>query len=93
MMRSTARRPFMLTLLLLAIAPALAACQTDSAGTPMAQAAPADVPQPITRQQAALHCWMSIEKGRKDMPIDRRADVVTKCIDDKLKTAQPAPKA
>ena len=95
MMHSTARRPPFLALLLLASAPALAACQTDSTGTSMvqpmaqsmAQAAPAEAAapaEPPTRQEAALQCWASVDKAHKDMSLDKRADIVTKCIDDKL---------
>jgi hypothetical protein len=35
---------------------------------------------------------MKTEKGHADANLDKRADVVTKCIDDKLKAAQAAPK-
>jgi hypothetical protein len=56
----------------------------------MAQAPP-PAAKPMTRQEAALQCWMSVEKGHKDASLDGRADIVTKCINDKLK-AQPAPK-
>ena len=46
----------------------------------------------MTRSRAAMECWMQTEKGRADANLDKRADFVTKCIDDKLKTAQAAPK-
>ena len=95
MMHSTARRPPFLALLLLACAPVLAACQTDSTGTPMvqpmAQAAPAEAAapaEPPTRQEAALQCWASVDKAHKDMSLDKRADIVTKCIDDRLHPGQ-----
>ena len=90
MMHSTARRRPFLALLLLASAPVLAACQTDSTGTAMAQAAPAEPP---TRQQAALQCWDSVDKHHKDLSLDKRADIVTKCIDDRLHPGQAAAEA
>ena len=48
----------------------------------------------MTRERAADECWMATEKGHADMPLDKRADIVDKCIDDKLsgkKTAAVAP--
>ena len=78
-----------LALLVVACAAALTACQTDSGG-PSAQAS---APQkPLTHSEAALACWMSLEKGQaKDLPLDKRADIVTKCIKDKMNPgAQPA---
>ena len=84
--------------LLMAAALALAACETTGAGTaaPAAQAAPAapvnpmagDKPStsegPMTHRQAALYCWMKTEHGRADLPLDKRADVVDKCIAEKM---------
>ena len=83
-----------LALLLLACTPALTACQTDSPG-PSAQASPQEAAKeaakPPTRQEAALQCWASADKAHPKMDVDRRADIVTKCINDKMKTS-PAPK-
>jgi hypothetical protein len=95
-----ARLSPLFALLLFAGAPALTACQTDSTGAPMAQAAPAAPPEPPTRQEAAMQCWMSAEKAHKDLSLDKRADIVTKCIDDKMNPGsspaaaapKPAPK-
>jgi hypothetical protein len=84
------------------LAAALGGCQTDVTGTPgpVAQTAPpppaaqAAAPEAISRHQAATECWMAVEKGRKDLPLDRRADIVTQCVAKKLKAAQaPAPQA
>jgi hypothetical protein len=85
-----------LAVLLLALSPLLAACQTDAPASPSAQAAPAqEAPEaapPLTRQEAAAQCWMSVEKTHKNTGLDQRADIVTKCINDKMKAAeQPAP--
>jgi type IV pilus biogenesis protein CpaD/CtpE len=40
---------------------------------------------PHTR--AAAECWMSTEKTDARMNLDKRADIVNKCIDDKMKAA------
>jgi len=37
------------------------------------------------RTWAAADCWKSTEKNYDKMNIDKRADIVTKCIDDKMK--------
>lgn len=47
---------------------------------------------PMTRSRAAMECWMKLEKGAASTNLDKRADIVNKCIDDKLKTAE-APKS
>ena len=85
---------------LLAVAAlSLAACETTGTGSvaPVAQAAPAEPPNPMagdtpsktkgpmTHRQAALYCWMATEHGHADLPIDKRADVVDKCIAQKMK--------
>lgn len=75
----------------------LAGCETTGAGVagPAAQAQPAAAPAtapktakgpkgPMTHQQAALYCWMSTEHGHADLPLDKRADVVDKCIKQKM---------
>lgn len=83
----------------------LAGCQTDGpSSNPLSELAAysskkdepaktaAKPPEPpMTRSRAAMDCWMKAEKGPADANLDKRADAVTKCIDDKLKTAQ-APK-
>jgi len=50
-------------------------------------AEPPKVEAPMTRSRAATECWMKTEKGSANVNIDKRADVVTKCIDDKMKAA------
>jgi hypothetical protein len=37
------------------------------------------------RTWAAADCWKSTEKNYAKMNIDKRADIVTKCIDDKMR--------
>jgi hypothetical protein len=83
-------------LLLVMAAGLLAGCETTpgAPGVPAAQAAkPADKPPelPMTQQRAAGECWMGAEKTHAGMDIDKRADFVTKCIDEKMKAAKTAP--
>jgi hypothetical protein len=54
-------------------------------------AEPADDPEPMTRARAARECWMRTEKANAHQDLDKRADVVNKCIEDKLKAAGSAP--
>lgn len=93
-------------LALLAVSAALlAGCETDGAppspltelkayaakqNEPVKPAEPAT--PPMTRTRAAMECWMKTEKGSAGANLDKRADVVTQCIEDKLKTAQATPK-
>jgi hypothetical protein len=75
------------------LAATLAGCQTDSNGMPAAAAAaPNTAAAPMTHQQAALDCWMATEHGHKDLPLDKRTDIVDQCIKDKL-AGEPVPKA
>ena len=69
----------------------LAGCETTGMG--VAPAAQADTPpaQPMTHTRAAELCWMSTEKGAASMDLDKRADAVSKCIDEKMKGAPAAP--
>ena len=80
--RILAIRSTSLAMALIAAA-ALAGCNTDGAGS-MAQG---PAPEPMTRQRAATICWSKTEKDAGKMTLDQRADVVTKCIDDKMKAA------
>jgi hypothetical protein len=77
-------------LLLIALAGlALAACETTGTSAP-AKTSTAPEP-PMTRTRAAEQCWMSTEKGATSMSLDKRADVVNKCIEDKMKAAKGGP--
>ncbi len=83
-------------LLLVALAAlALAACETTGTGV-KPEAAKAPEP-PMTHTRAAEQCWMSTEKGAASMSLDKRADLVDKCIEQKMKggsaSAEPAPEA
>jgi len=74
---------------------ALTACETTGSGPAPEAAKPAEAAKPpeppMTHARAATQCWMSTEKGSSGKDIDKRADVVTKCIDDKMKAAKTAP--
>lgn len=78
--------------LLAAATLALAGCETTGSG-PSAQASAKAPEPPMTHSRAAMECWMSTEKGSATVNLDKRADIVTKCIDDKMKKAQAAPPA
>jgi len=85
-----------LRLLLLVLAAAgLSACETTGLGSTTEAAKPAE--PPMTRRLAAEQCWMAAEKAHAALPLDKRADIVNKCIEQKLKTAsgnaEPAPAA
>ena len=71
----------------------LAACETT--GTGVATEPPKPPEPPMTHTRAAEQCWMSTEKGAASLSLDKRADLVDKCIADKMKTAsgtaEPAP--
>jgi outer membrane biosynthesis protein TonB len=68
--------------LLLAVGLALAGCETTGSGP---GAVAADKPAvPMTHVQAAEDCWMATEKSDAHMDLDKRADVVDKCIAEKM---------
>ena len=83
-------------ILIVAAASLLAACETDGSNSPgpfaslgasSKPAEPAGPPEPpMTRSRAASECWMKTEKGSAAANLDKRADVVNKCIDDKMKS-------
>ena len=73
---------------------ALAGCETT--GTSPGPLGAAQVSQPpMTHVQAAETCWMETEKSEAGMNLDKRADLVDKCIAEKMgeKTADAAPDA
>jgi hypothetical protein len=89
-MTSSIPRAWFRTLVLVLAAAALAACETTGSG-PSAQAEAPPEP-PMTHSRAASDCWMSTEKGSAAVSLDKRADIVTKCIDQKMKASPAAPK-
>ena len=75
-----------LRLLLVVLAAAgLSACETTGLGTMTEAAKPAE--PPMTRRLAAEQCWMAAEKAHAALSLDKRADIVNKCIEQKMKTA------
>ena len=76
--------------LVAAAAALLAGCETTGSGLSAQAAKPPD--PPMTHARAASECWMKTEKGGASMPLEKRADVVDKCIDEKMKAAAAAPK-
>jgi hypothetical protein len=38
----------------------------------------------ITREMISGGCWMKYERGRRDLPLEQRADLVNRCVDDTL---------
>ncbi|HXZ45262.1 MAG TPA: hypothetical protein VEH02_00850 [Pseudolabrys sp.] len=72
----------------------VAAPKPESAGTkPQAAkpAEPADEAEPMTGTRAARECWMKTEKANPRENLDKRADIVNKCIEDKMKAAAAPP--
>jgi hypothetical protein len=47
------------------------------------------VKEPMTHTKAAELCWMSTEKTSARLPLDKRADLVERCIAEKMGTAPP----
>ena len=39
----------------------------------------------VTREKINAMCWMKYEGGRKDMPVEKRADLVDVCVQQTLK--------
>ena len=64
--------------LLCASASALAACTTDGKGQ-VSLLAP-----PMTHQRASAECWMQTEKTMQKVELEKRVDVVNRCIDEKM---------
>ena len=86
------RARFGATAVLLLAAAALGGCETTGTGAPGVQAA-APPAAPMTHEKAATECWMGTEKTYGKMSLDKRADIVSKCIDQKMgKAGAPAPK-
>jgi hypothetical protein len=39
----------------------------------------------VTREKINAMCWMKYENGRKDLPVEKRADLVNDCVVETLK--------
>ena len=75
-------------------APKAEAPKAEAAKPQAKPAEPAADSEPMTHSRAARECWMKTEKTGPGMDLDRRADIVNKCIDEKMKAAgAPAPKS
>ena len=81
-------RPARLRVLALLAAALLAGCETTGPGAKPDAAKPPD--PPMTRSRAASECWMKTEKGSASVDLDKRADLVNKCIDEKMKADEKA---
>ena len=44
----------------------------------------------VTREKASAMCWMKYERGHKDLPLDKRADLVNQCVADAMKANPPS---
>ena len=60
---------------------------TGSVHSPLARAAQASGKNSewwkeggVTREKINAMCWMKYEQGRKDMPVEKRADLVNACV-------------
>jgi hypothetical protein len=65
---------------------------TGSVHSPLARAAQASGKNSewwkeggITREKINAMCWMKYEQGRRDIQIDKRADLVNACVQQTLK--------
>ncbi len=43
----------------------------------------------VTREKINGMCWMKYETGRKDLPVEKRADLVNQCVIDTMKEHPP----
>jgi hypothetical protein len=39
----------------------------------------------VTRDKINAMCWMKYEQGRRDMPVEKRADLVNACVAEALR--------
>jgi hypothetical protein len=81
-MTSSIARVCLRILAVMLAAGALAACETTGTGAPDVAAKPVELP--MTHTRAAELCWMSTEKANASLPLDKRADLVNKCIEQKM---------
>ena len=72
--------------------PEVTASRPDGAKPQAAKPAePVEEAEPMTRTRAARECWMKTEKANRHEDLDKRADIVNKCIEDKMKAAGASP--
>jgi hypothetical protein len=46
----------------------------------------------VTHDRVSAGCWMKYERGRRDLPLEQRADLVNKCVDDTYKAYPDLPR-
>jgi hypothetical protein len=68
-------------------APRAVTSARPDAEAPRTQAAPVANSEPMTHSRAARECWMRTEKSSAHENLDKRAELVNKCIDEKMKAA------
>lgn len=66
-------------------APRAVAPARPDTDAPRTQAGPVAHSEPMTHSRAARECWMRTEKGSAHENLDKRAELVNKCIDEKMK--------
>jgi hypothetical protein len=79
------------------MAPAMPAGRAATAPKPPARAAAAESSGKkedwkeggVTREKINGMCWMKYESGRKDLPVEKRADLVNQCVIDTMKQYPP----
>jgi hypothetical protein len=79
--------------LLLIAAVLLASCTTNGTTAPAnSRITPAKLEHPLTQERASEECWWETEPGAKpgakSLPLDKRANVVDKCVEDKMSRAK-----
>jgi hypothetical protein len=79
--RTFARLP---SALALAAALSLAACAGGGAQQPRAQATVSGETPPSTPQEAKTQCWMRYENKSAPRDLDKRMELVDKCIQEKM---------
>jgi hypothetical protein len=74
------------------LAPSSEPATTGSVHSPLARAAQASGKNEdwwkeggVTREKINAMCWMKYERGRNDMPVEKRADLVDACVKQALK--------
>ena len=89
--RAVVTRLRAVALMAAAAAALLAGCETTGSGTPVAVEAAKPPDPPMTHARAASECWMQTKQVPLGTDLDKRADIVNKCIDEKKRRRPPVP--